>query len=63
MEVSPLTYRLRVRLGRTEKSSQNYYIENPFATFSVVRLPITNIIQQQKRFLVNFIFIDFFGTN
>lgn len=25
-------------------------------------LPITNIIQQQKRFLVNFIFIDFLGN-
>lgn len=44
-----------------QKILSNYYVETPFSIVSVVWLPITNIIQQQKRFLVNFIFIDFFG--
>lgn len=39
----------------------NDYTETPFPIVSVAWLPITNIIQQQKRFLVNFIFIDFLG--
>lgn len=39
----------------------NYYVETPFSIVSVAWLPITNIIQQQKRFLVNFIFIYFLG--
>lgn len=52
-------YRHRDSPDRTEESSQNYYIENPSAS-SVVWSPTANTVQQQKRFLVNFVFIDFF---
>lgn len=44
-----------------QKTLSTYNVEIPFSTVSAVWLPITNIIQQQKRFLVNFIFIDFLG--
>lgn len=44
-----------------QKILSNDYVETPFSIVSVVWLPITNIIQQQKRFLVNFIFIGFLG--
>lgn len=33
---------------------------SPVLFFNVARLPVTKIIQQQKRFLVNFVFIIFF---